>query len=395
MIDRRLFLAGSALFCIGADDPVPTAAAQLDAAAKVDGRERLALLRRISRQGLSPALSLDVAAALRGAELELAIAKAGDPAARYAFQLRFQGGVDITPDALFAWCSRRVQAITTRLDRLLRGEGLTEGPVAERLRILARDPRYLYADSDAGRDRAVADMNRWLSAARAWLSRQAGTLPPAVDHVAVRRMTGPDEAAGKAGYRVVPSYDGAAPGAYFVDLHDIRRRPAWSLPSVVHHETLPGHLLQLPLQARAAPHPLRLRAASGFVEGWAFYAEALAADVGAFAQDGRAEIGYLQWMLFRLGRAMIDIGLHLRGWTADRAHTFLHDLQGDPVIFAPFDKDIAKARSDPASFAGQVANWRGFSLLRARAVAQRRDVRPLHDALLAHGAFPLALFARL
>jgi hypothetical protein len=62
------------------------------------------------------------------------------------------------------------------------------------------------------------------------------------------------------------------------------------------------------------------------------------------------------------------------------------------MIFAPFEKDIAKARSDPAGFAGQAANWRGFSQLHARAVAQRRDVRALHDRLLAHGAFPLALF---
>lgn len=392
MIDRRLFVAGTALLCLGAGDRAPAAAAQLDAAAKVDGVERLTLLRRIGRKGLPPGLLLDVAGALRGAELEIALASAIGPAARYALQLRFQGGVDITPDALFAWCSRRVQEITTRLDRLLHQEGLSEGGVAERLRMLARDARYLYPDSDAGRDAAVADMNRWLGVARTWLPTQVGTLPPAVNHIAVRRMTTADAAAGKAGYRVVPSYDGTTPGAYFVDLHDIRRRPVWSLPSVVHHETLPGHLLQLPLQARADPHPLRLRAASGFVEGWAFYAEQRAADIGAFAQDRRAEIGYLQWMLFRLGRAMIDIGLNLRGWTVEDSGHFLRELQGDPMIFAPFEKDIAKARSDPAGFAGQVANWRGFSLLHARAVAKRRDVRALHDRLLAHGAFPLALF---
>ncbi|WP_420138860.1 DUF885 family protein [Sphingomonas sp.] len=392
MIDRRLFLAGSALFCMGAGDRVSDISAQLDDAAKVDGQERIDLLRRIDRNGLPPGLALDVAAALRGAALEVALAQATNAKARYLLQLRLQAGLDISPDALFAWCTRRADAITTRLDRLLQAEGLTRNSVAERLRLLARDPRYLYPDSDAGRDAAVEEMNRWLVAARARLSAQFGTLPPAVDHIAVRRMTQAEEAAGKAGYRVVPSYDGSTPGAYFVDLHDIRRRPAWSLPSVVHHETLPGHLLQLPLQARANPHPLRLRAASGFIEGWAFYAEQLAAEAGAFAQDGRAEIGYLQWMLFRLGRAMIDIGLNLRGWTPDYAGTFLRELQGDPMIFAPFEKDIAKARSDPGGFAGQAANWHGFSQLRASALAGGRDVRALHDRLLAHGAFPLALF---
>ncbi|MBW8743752.1 MAG: DUF885 domain-containing protein [Sphingomonas sp.] len=394
LIDRRFVLVGGTLALIAAAQPQDAAvSAELDEAAKLPPAERLARLRRIDRRELDTSIALDVAAALRGAELEVAIAGAADLQARYALQLRLQSGTEATPAEAYAFALDRARLITARAARLLRDEGLVDGSVAERLRRLARDPRYFYSDDDAGRDRAVADMNRWLDAARARLPQQFGMIPRAVDRVTVRRMSPADEAAGKAGYRVIPGYDGSTPGAYFVDLHDIGRRPSWTLPSVVHHETLPGHLLQLPLQDRAAPHPLRLRSAAGFVEGWAIYAEQLAAEAGAYAQDRRAEIGYLQWLLFRLGRAMMDVGINVFGWTDAAALAFLRDLQGDPVIFAPFEKDIARARTEPGAYAAHALNWLGFEQL----VARRRsgDARRVHDRLLAYGAAPLVLLAPL
>src|SRR5205809_5566176 len=57
-------------------------------------------------------------------------------------------------------------AARNRADVLLRGQGLASGSVAERLRTLAADPRWLYPDDDAGRDRAVAEMNARLAAIR-------------------------------------------------------------------------------------------------------------------------------------------------------------------------------------------------------------------------------------
>jgi uncharacterized protein (DUF885 family) len=149
-------------------------------------------------------------------------------------------------------------------------------------------------------------------------------------------------------------------------------------------------MMQLPLQARADPHPLRLRAARGFVEGWAIYAEQLSAETGAFASEPAAEIGCVQWLLFRLGRAIVDIGVNAHDWSNQAALDFLAELQGDPVIFAPFEKDVARARSEPAGFAGQALSWLGIERLRE---AQRTgDMRRFHDRLLADGAFPLILF---
>ena len=205
-----------------------------------------------------------------------------------------------------------------RANVLLQGQGLKKGSVGERLAALAKDPRWLYPDDEAGRDRAVADMNAAVAALRPRLALAFGDLPVATAQA--RRMSATDVAAGKGGYRET--------GAYYVDLRNIRARPIWTLPSAAFHEVIPGHLLQMPLQAAAAAPAERVKAAGAYFEAWAIYAEQLAADLGAYGGDPRGELGYLQWRLFRLGRVVVDTGLHALGWSRDQAIAAMTDLQG-------------------------------------------------------------------
>src|SRR3546814_1250617 len=52
------------------------------------------------------------------------------------------------------------------MDRL----DIAPGAIAARFDAAFDDPRWRYADSDAGRDRAAADMNHWLDAVRPHLA---------------------------------------------------------------------------------------------------------------------------------------------------------------------------------------------------------------------------------
>jgi uncharacterized protein (DUF885 family) len=309
----------------------------------------------------------------------------------YAALLHLRAGEAVDPERLGAHMQTLCATLSARADRLLRGQGLDRSSVADRLRTFARDPRFLYSDDDAGRDHAVGDMNGWLDRARASLPDAFGTIPPATRFVRAHRMSASDEAAGRAGYRIIPDVETGAGGGYFVDLSHIRQRPSWSLHSVVHHELLPGHMMQLSLQEKARPHPLRLHYAPGFVEGWAIYAEQLAARQGLFADDPAGEIGYLQWMLFRAGRAWADVGVHLHGWSMADVERNLAALQGDPAIFAPFVKDAARLALQPADMAGQAWNWQAFAIAGETAGAvgspSRRD---FHDRVLRYGALPIA-----
>jgi len=268
-------------------------------------------------------------------------------------------------------------------DALLRRQGLTRGSVGERIIACFRQEKWLYSDDDAGRDRAVADMNRWLDRARARVPALFGPVPGACLDVSARRMSAKDEAAHRQGYRVVPA--SGKSGVYFVDLADIRRRPSWSLPSVVHHELLPGHMIQLPIEQMADPHALRLEYAPGFVEGWAIYAEQLAASYGAFAHDDMALLGHLHWLLFRVARAAIDTGIHSKGWSVGQALQALGQIQGEPAYFASFAADIDRICLEPGIRAAEALNWLTIADRAAKSPQRTR----FHRRLLENGRLRL------
>jgi uncharacterized protein (DUF885 family) len=228
--------------------------------------------------------------------------------------------------------------------------GMTRGTVGERYSTLWRDERYLYPDSDVGRAHAVADMNATLATFRARVPALVGDVPAWTLDVTTRSLSPQEIAAGRQGYRAVPT--SRQPGAYVVDLKDIRRRPSWSLPSVVAHELLPGHMIQLGLEGVHPPHPLRIDYASSFPEGWGIYSETLAP-----YPDALSELGHVHWLLFRLSRALVDIGIHLHGWSITGARTQFVTWMGEPAYFAPFDIDLARIPLEPATRLADALAW--------------------------------------
>lgn len=298
-------------------------------------------------------------------------------AADYTQALADAWGAPVDPCRAHDHALIEIRRLQARADRLLRAQGLAAGSVAERIRILFADERHLYADADAGRDRAVADMNARLVALRPRLARAFGELAiPAAD---VRRMSPADEAQGRGGYR--------EPAAYFVDLKVIRERPAWTLPSVAFHETVPGHALQVTLQS---PDPARQRFLSVYSEAWATYAEQLAADLGAYAGDPLGEIGYLHWRLFRMARIVADTGQGALGWSADRAVEAMTELQGRSIAFTTIEGDVARMRRQPGVYAAQGLGALEIARLRPKRVAAWPA---FHRAILADGPHPCAMLA--
>ncbi|MEO6217205.1 MAG: DUF885 family protein [Sphingomonas sp.] len=322
-----------------------TIAAIRNAATSRDGEARAALMRQAS--------ALEVLAS-KSTESP-GVGRLRDGETYFALMLERQSGERIDPAAAHQRFIDAARGLHARADTVLRRLGLARGSVGDRIVALYRQEKWLYPDDDAGRDRAVADMNRWLDRARARVAASFGTVPRECLDVSARRMSPEDEAARRQGYRAV-----AAPGrsgVYFVDLADIRRRPSWSLASVVHHELLPGHMVQMPIEQRADPHPLRIEYASGFAEGWAVYAEQLAAEQGAFDGDDLALLGHLHWLLFRVARAAIDTGIHIRGWSVDKALQMLREIQGEPAYFASFDSEIDRVCVEPGIRAAEALNW--------------------------------------
>lgn len=291
----------------------------------------------------------------------------------YRLRLRCASGLDDSPVAIERRVAAETMVLLRRADRLLREVGLASGSVGKRLRALKRRREHAYANDEAGRTRAVAAMNAALARLRprlgAWFD------PPLETGGTVRRMAAADERSGRRGYR------DPASGTYYPDLGAVEERPAWTLTTVAYHETIPGHLLQLGRQALADPHPLQVKYAPGYSEGWAIYAEALVDSAGLLSAV--EQLGFIQSLLFRLARVTCDIGIHLGRWDRARAIAYLEENVGFELFF-PFAVEVDRYAAEPAAFAGDAMVALTLGKLGQSAAAAGRH-RAYHDSVLNHG----------
>jgi uncharacterized protein (DUF885 family) len=252
--------------------------------------------------------------------------------------------------ASMAQCEQRLLAEKVRLQAqaadLFVRLGMKQGTVGARFQTLWRDRAHLYAD-DA---QAVADMNDTLAILRARVADVVGPVPGWCLNVSARSLNAQEIAQGRKGYRQVPAPD--RPGAYIVDLRDLKLRPRWTMPAVVAHELLPGHMIQLGLEALHPPQPLRQTYAASFVEGWGIYAE----QMGVYP-DPLTQLGHVHWHLFRICRALVDMGIHLHGWSHEEALGKLLAWQGVAAYFAPFDDDLDRIVLEPGMRLGEALSW--------------------------------------
>jgi uncharacterized protein (DUF885 family) len=305
----------------------------------------------------------------------------------YRLRLRCTSGLDESPREIERRVSEETAVLLERADEILRRLALDRGSVGLRLRELKRRPEHLYSNDEAGRLRAVGAMNDLLAGLRPKLAFLFN--PPLELGSSVRRMASADERAGRRGYREPAT--ASAPGAYYPDLSAVHERPAWTLTPVVFHETVPGHLLQLGRQHRADPHPLQIRYAPGYSEGWAIYAEALVGDMTWPPADA---LGFIQSRLFRLARVTCDIGIHLRRWDRARAIRYLEETVGFELFF-PFAVEVDRYAAEPAAFAGDAMV--ALELYRLGAPGRAGgppSLRRYHDAVLNRGPLSAETIAR-
>ncbi|MEJ1970334.1 MAG: DUF885 family protein [Rhizomicrobium sp.] len=342
---------------------------------------------RVTAGPISAALDRQAAAlkALRAqATPEAGVWRLKDGDAYYALALKAGTSLSIDPEAAHQAGLDLVAHLSAEADAAFRRLGMTDGTVVARFAALIDRAVGRYDDSDAGRAKAVADMTATLARARA-------AIAPCFDEIPKSAIAIGLAPPGRIGYRVAPSYDGSRPGAYYVDLADpvqgIRYRPAWTLPTVVHHETLPGHLLQLPLQEKAKPHPLRLRyTPNAFFEGWGIYAERLASEIGLLDGDF-VQLGVLQSLLVRAARLVVDTGLHHKRWTRAEAIAKFRAI----ALFAlnPVDSEVDRIVVEPGAASGPALGYTTILNLRGGTALPR-----FHTALLKRGPLRLSLLAR-
>ena len=161
-----------------------------------------------------------------------------DGDAYYAASLEASTTTTLKPDEVHQMGLDVVRDHTAKIDAIMKANGLTQGTVGERLRAMYNDPKFRYENTDAAKEKLIADLNLKVQAIRAKLPAYFGTLPKA--DLLIKRVPKYTEAGAPGGYYNNGSLDGTRPGTYYINLRDTAEVPSWTLPTLTYHEGIPG-----------------------------------------------------------------------------------------------------------------------------------------------------------
>ena len=311
----------------------------------------------------------------------------------YQIALRSNTTTDMTADQIHNVGLSEVARLETEMETVFAGQDMTDGPLTERIQTLMKDPAQNFPDTDAGR----AEMIRYLEELNTDVMAKAGdyfvTLPSADLEIVRVPEYSQDSAPG--GYYSQPSIDGSRPGRFYINLKNTGDNPRWTLPTLLYHEAAPGHHFQITRSMMIEDVPIlrQMSPFSAYTEGWALYAERMAAqDMGMYADDPLGDLGRLQAEMFRAVRLVVDTGMHAKKWSREDAVAYMLEKTG--MSEAEVTREIERYVVWP----GQATSYKTGQLaildMRARAEKALGDkfiLRDFNEMILADGAMPLGI----
>jgi len=310
----------------------------------------------------------------------------------YGKALRYFTTTELSAEEIHRTGLEQVAEISAELDTILRGAGLTQGSVGERLLELNSRPDQLFPNTDEGRAELIASINTGMEAMDAKLAQAFATVPRAP--LEVRRVPPEIQDGASNGYYNIAALDGSRPAIYWINLKDTGDWPKYTLPSLTYHEGEPGHHLHLSLLQQDEDLPVLLKNywLSAYGEGWALYAEQVAEELGGYS--GLEKAGALQSWLFRAARLVVDTGLHAKRWSVERATQYFVDTVAFP--HARSLREIQRYCASPGQACSYKIGQNEWVRLRARAERELGpdfDLRQFHE-VLKEGVMPLALLEK-
>jgi len=351
--------------------------------------------RKIAAQEIAPALDRQI----REMQAERAVATndAGMSARPhgadfYRWALKASTTTTMSPDEVHELGQSELKSLHAQMDTILKEIGYTQGTVGERMKGLAKDPKYKFSEGDKGRAEIMAFIKDRLDWVKAQMPRAFNTVVN--PNMEVKRLPPEEEPGAPGAYGGAGSIDGKIPGRFWINLRTTDLHSKYSLADLTFHESIPGHIWQGEY-THAMPLIRQILAFNAYSEGWGLYAEQLADELGAYENDRVGRLGYLQSLAFRACRLVVDTGLHAKNWTREQGVRFFVDVNGSNP------EEVASEVDRYCSWPGQACGYKvGHSEInrqreRAKsALGTKYDLKAFNDTVVRGGNVPLDVLAK-
>lgn len=309
----------------------------------------------------------------------------------YAAALKSNTTTNMTADEIHNVGLSEVARIETEMDAIMTTEGYTEGAVSERVKALMTAPQHNFPNTDEGRQQMLDYLVELNDEVMAKAPEFFATIPD--QELEIVRVPEYSQDSAPGGYYNQAAIDGSRPGRFYINLKNTTDNPRWTLPTLLYHEAAPGHHFQISVSQKMKNVPMlrTLSPFSAYTEGWALYAERLAAqDMDMYADDPLGDLGRLQAEMFRAVRLVVDTGMHAKKWSREEAIAYMVEKTGmtEEEVTREIERYVVWPGQATAYKTGQLA----ILDIRAKAEAELGDkfnLRDFNEMILINGAMPL------
>ncbi|WP_209327519.1 DUF885 domain-containing protein [Pseudoalteromonas sp. PA2MD11] len=320
-----------------------------------------------------------------GARTDIGISSTPNGKAFYENRAKYYTTTDMTPKEIHELGLQEVARIRAEMEKIIEKVGF-EGSFADFVHFLRTDPQF-YAKTPKDLLKEASYIAKKMDAQLPKLFHTLPRMPygvaPVPESIAPKYTTG----------RYSGSRRDDQAGYYWVNTYALDKRPLYVLEALTLHEAVPGHHLQISLNAELESLPSYRRNAylSAFGEGWGLYSEFLGIEAG-FYQDPYSDFGRLTYEMWRAARLVVDTGMHMYGWSRERAMKFMSENTALSLHNVKTETD--RYISWPAQALSYKIGELTIKRLRheaERALGEDFDIREFHHQILRHGSVPMSV----
>jgi uncharacterized protein (DUF885 family) len=211
----------------------------------------------------------------------------------------------------------------------------------------------------------------------------------------IRRTEAFREATASAEYNQATA-DGSRPGIFYTPIPNAKKFNYTGMETLFAHEAIPGHHYQISLQQEneSLPRFRRFSWYGAYGEGWALYTESLGTELGLYT-DPYQKMGNLVDEMHRAIRLVVDVGMHAKGWSREKAIEY--DMANEPIDEAAATSYIERYMAIPAQAlsykTGAIKIWE-LRKKYEKQLGAKFNIAAFHDELLKDGCMPLDVLER-
>ncbi len=302
----------------------------------------------------------------------------------YAYEVKRITTTNLKPEEIFDIGKNEIKRIEKEINKIRKQVGFERG-MQDFFDYLKKEESFYFTDRNALLD-GYEEMGKRIDSK---IPELFNIIPKAGYKIKPVEKFREKSAAGAQYMGATP--DGFRPGIFYVNTYDLKAHPKFGMVTLFLHEVNPGHHFQISLQQEQKDLPKfrRFGGYTAYVEGWALYAESLGRELGLY-KDPYQYYGTLSAEMFRAVRLVVDVGMHVKGWSREKALAFFMDNLS--AVESESIAEIERYLVIPGQALSYKIGQLEISKMRKKTekeLGSKFDIKAFHDEILSDGALPL------